>query len=696
MSHRNNGRNNFQLDPSTTFCSDEGILFPEQEALLRASIEPHFASLEPGGFFPSDATGQLAHDQAYSKDDEQQLHAQYEVPSWGSPSCYPSIVPQTSQQQEIHDAATPLSIADNETYPEDDEDGEDDQKKQARRHSTRLGGEAKYVRGQLYQREPGFREFLPAVYHADIRRQLIDEASEGGRYRYPHRRCKGTEKTNVTAYLHANHNWTEDREHRPEVCFQFELRAWPTPDYEPEVWVRDGLYVIDVHNRRMRLWRNLPLTISSEECGGFLEAWRREDSRIGLEDMMARMPKEFLKGTRRRELYGISTINMRMNRFRVNACIKSWNERIGTQTIDSYLEFLLPPNCRARNSTRGFRDLTKAEALIAWSLNKGTRQALSSEVTDRDRQRRKTSIENRIDRLIEQDHKKGIMTRWITREDLTAMHGELQIPPVTKGVWKGKRKEVQSEYSSEEEASPPHYKRQKSTSSVHTTSARYEHFDAAGQPYPQGLSPLKFPDAPYVPSIPFIPNPPPATPYNATDRDFANPTIPDFDDLDFDSHPLNTGSLIEGTTEWGIDEWDLPELPYEATRQSAPSPSIENGTLGHNTSSVLETIHPSLLTSQAHTAVSPPPALSDIPSAFDTTAPTHPEETAQNQRAFEVSRNHARELLGHEAYIPPFNARQYNGIQCIELQTYFNEQWQEIHGTETAPPTLEVVYPWTV
>ena len=695
MSHRNDGQNTPYLDSRGSFSSDEGILSSKQEALLRASIEPDFTSLEPGYFFPPNVTSHLAHDQTYSKDDEQQAHNQYEVPSWGNPSCYPPIIPQGNQQYEIHDAAAPYDIAGSETYS-DDEDDEDEQKKQTRHHTTRLGGEVKHIGGYLYQREPGFKEFLPAVYHTDIRRQLIDEASGGGRYRYPHRRCRGTEKTNVTAYLRSNHDWTEDREHRPEVCFQFGLRTWPTPDYEPEIWMRDGLYVIDGHNRRMRLWRNLPLTISSEECGGFLEAWRREDSRIGLEDMMARMPKEFLKGTRRRKLYGISTINMRMNRFRVNACIKSWNERIGTQTIDSYLEFLLPPDCRAQNSTRGFRDLTKAEALIAWSLNKGTRQALSSEVTDKDRQRRKTSFENRIDRLIEQDHKKGIMTRWITREDLTAMHGELQIPPVTKGVWKGKRKAAQSDHSPEE-ASPPHYKWQKLTSSVHSTSAHYEQHDMAGQPYPQNLSPLEFPDIAYAPTIPLPSNPPPATPYNATDRDFANPTVPDFDDLDFDFHPLNNESLLnEGTKEWDAGEWSLSEYRYEGTRQSAPSPHSQNESLGHNPASSPQLIHPSSLSSQAQTALSPPSPLSDIPSEFDTTAPTNPEEIAQNQRAFEVSRNHARELLGSDAYVPPFNAAQPHAIQCLDLQSFFDEQWQIIHGTTTTAPKLEVVYPWTV
>lgn len=582
----------------------------------------------------------------------------YEEPSWGAIGCY--NLPDAAPSLDIPRQRSPPNdrTADHQNQwlsddgSEDDEDESDGARNRASRKSFRRPhGEIKMINGELHQCEPGWEVFEPAIFHTDLRAHLIYEASCGGELRYGRRRAKGAEVTNVTSYLAENQNWDEDRDHRPEVCFQYEKREWITPDYEPEIWTHHRKFVIDHCNRRMRLWHNLPLTISSEESGMFLEAWRRQDSRIAIDDMMARMPREFLKGTKRREIYSLSAINMRMNRFRINACIKSWNLRTGTPTIDAYLDYLLPNECHAANSTRGFRDLTKAESLIAWEVNKGSRHCTSSDITDKERTKRMNAIDRRIKKLIEQDHQRGIMTVYMTRDDLADRVGTLHIPRVTTGIYKSKRKAMEdiSEEKAGEETRPQP-KRQKSI-----------------RPNPVSTSLLDV--------VTRRPNPvktPPVPPFDASVSQPEHDALPDFETMDFPpfesfAYPPNCDIGMESIQKW---------LEDNPTMQV-----VENSSIYPTSTSAS---HPYQLTSPyTHSSASVPL--------------THKPETANEVRAvfkaLESTRRHIKSFFALPIRLPKFNPNESYSKQKSQLLDYFRDLWVDAYGKESVVPELDAKMP---
>lgn len=104
-----------------------------------------------------------------------------------------------------------------------------------------------------------------------------------------------------------------------------------------------------------------------------MEGIRRLNGNITIRDFRARMPKSIPKGSgvNIREVYGLSTLGMRMSRFRLKACCVAWSDRDGGDSIKDYFDELLPEHCHANNSTKNFRDLTAYETAKAVEPNKG-------------------------------------------------------------------------------------------------------------------------------------------------------------------------------------------------------------------------------------------------------------------------------------------------------------------------------------
>ena len=105
-----------------------------------------------------------------------------------------------------------------------------------------------------------------------------------------------------------------------------------------------------------------------------MEAIRRINPKITHKDFRARMPHYRSisdSGEGLKSMYSLTAIGMRMTRFRARAGCIAWERRAGSDTVQQYLERLLPPLCLAVNSTRGFRDLTSDEILGMKDGNKG-------------------------------------------------------------------------------------------------------------------------------------------------------------------------------------------------------------------------------------------------------------------------------------------------------------------------------------
>ena len=68
----------------------------------------------------------------------------------------------------------------------------------------------------------------------------------------------------------------------------------------------------------------------------------------------------------------VGTINQRAQRFRTRAGCVAWCKREGTRSKNDAILSILPADYRDVNSTKGFRDLTKAEIQVVEKKNRGT------------------------------------------------------------------------------------------------------------------------------------------------------------------------------------------------------------------------------------------------------------------------------------------------------------------------------------
>ena len=209
----------------------------------------------------------------------------------------------------------------------------------------------------------------------------------------------------ITSF-HPNYiSWGPERKDRPDILYQYTKNDHLSPTYTPETWYDDDRIIIDLDNRPVKKWLELPLVISSEFEGFMMEGIRRLNGNITIRDFRARMPKSIPKGSgvNTREVYGLSTLGMRMSRFRLKACCIAWSDRDGGDSIKDYFDKLLPENCHAENSTKNFRDLTAYETAKAVEPNKGvfSSRAGSKALDEETRQLRKADHEKRLMKLKE-------------------------------------------------------------------------------------------------------------------------------------------------------------------------------------------------------------------------------------------------------------------------------------------------------
>ena len=110
-------------------------------------------------------------------------------------------------------------------------------------------GMVRHTTNGLEYRHEG--QWIPAVYHTDIRKKLLQVSEALGRYR--EQPLKGHDELDRTAFKEEQKKWVfSDRQRRPGVLF-----LWKDPkknaDYEPQLWYDDDRIVLDTKNHPLKL-----------------------------------------------------------------------------------------------------------------------------------------------------------------------------------------------------------------------------------------------------------------------------------------------------------------------------------------------------------------------------------------------------------------------------------------------------------
>ena len=172
-------------------------------------------------------------------------------------------------------------------------------------------------------------------------------------------RERGKDTDDKTSYLEEARDWGPERDDRPDILFQIDpVGTKPRrKDNKPGYMMFDGQVVLDYQGDPILDWK-IPSTISSKMGGWEIKAYMRFHRELTIQDFLSRLPHQDSKG---RELKA-QALTMRCKRFRANAGYVVWiSGREGSNEVREALCRVLPPECIAANSARGFRDLSKAE-----------------------------------------------------------------------------------------------------------------------------------------------------------------------------------------------------------------------------------------------------------------------------------------------------------------------------------------------
>ncbi|KAL9120533.1 MAG: hypothetical protein Q9187_002908, partial [Circinaria calcarea] len=215
----------------------------------------------------------------------------------------------------------------------------------------------------------------PAVYHNDIREELLAAANKIGTYKF--KRSRDTLEHDVTAF------------------HQDQYKKGPTDKltYEAGIWCDShGRVILDLDGTPVRNYMNIPVVLSSQLEGCYMEAMMRQHPKIKLQDFVARMPKDQAKR---------NALSARMRMYRVEACCISWKQKEGSQNINAYIDNLLPAQYIKTNYTECFRDLTNLEVEEIRTVNDGSymERAGPRRLTDDVRQAQQAARSSNVARL---------------------------------------------------------------------------------------------------------------------------------------------------------------------------------------------------------------------------------------------------------------------------------------------------------
>ncbi|KAL8811533.1 MAG: hypothetical protein Q9200_001725 [Gallowayella weberi] len=206
--------------------------------------------------------------------------------------------------------------------------------------------------------DPVHKIWRPAVYHQDIRKDLIQDAARLGRYR--HRLAKGKHKLDVTAFHPAYIDNGPDRQHWPKILFQYQPTIADFMHTKPGLWqLHDGRVVVDCNNDAMNDYAEIPVTLSTKADSWLLLTCMRLNNHITIQDLRGRMMGDLKMDMA--DPLGRNRISMNMTRFRKFGCCLTWNSIRNVDTQREYLDKKLPRRCIRTNSTESYRKLYQWE-----------------------------------------------------------------------------------------------------------------------------------------------------------------------------------------------------------------------------------------------------------------------------------------------------------------------------------------------
>ncbi|KAL8703654.1 MAG: hypothetical protein Q9201_003166 [Fulgogasparrea decipioides] len=171
----------------------------------------------------------------------------------------------------------------------------------------KVKGNVTEVDGSLYVRYRG--EVQPAVYHADLRAEMI---AQNPPERYLHPPARGVDDLDLTSFWPSHATWGfQTRDDRPDILFEF-LPTERRTIQNPGVMKHNRRIVIDQDGHPVRDW-SIPACLSSEVEPGRLEAMYRESgNKISKQDFRARMPPLVPNGNGgHKEVVTLTAIGMR-------------------------------------------------------------------------------------------------------------------------------------------------------------------------------------------------------------------------------------------------------------------------------------------------------------------------------------------------------------------------------------------------
>ncbi|KAI4243715.1 MAG: hypothetical protein L6R40_003328 [Gallowayella cf. fulva] len=196
----------------------------------------------------------------------------------------------------------------------------------------------------------------------------------------------------------------------------------------------DGVYLLDRNDHPILDWPELPLTISGQVEGLFLELWYRLNRHITTENMLARCPALTQKAgpkshrddpkTQIRPLPGISAYGNRRERHRLLIGTCAWDKKEGSASIQAQLKRVLPNSVLAeleqQGTTRTWRDLSNQEVNAICYVNKGQGTASLRAGNRRLTDEKKKEVDAKKDPVLEDTFEKLLQEK----RDLDALDQE--------------------------------------------------------------------------------------------------------------------------------------------------------------------------------------------------------------------------------------------------------------------------------
>ena len=220
-------------------------------------------------------------------------------------------------------------------------------------------------------------KWVPAAYHNDRRHILLERTDRIGRYKYSSEHGAADHDRMAYHAEYANFDM-KVRNMRPSILYQWNAPEKKQTSQTPNFMVdeADGRLLLDINNHPIRDWPELPVCISGQVEGIWMEYWRRLNPNISVPDIVARCPKETQKHAGlKKSGRSIAAYSNRMRRERVLLGTIAWDPREGSREIAGRLKELMPRRVLAQleheNSTKSWRDLTHDEIDAVQSINHG-------------------------------------------------------------------------------------------------------------------------------------------------------------------------------------------------------------------------------------------------------------------------------------------------------------------------------------